>query len=136
MNNPFANSTWLCRLDAILASGKWPQSTVVPIRVDAATGETTWSKQGEAAVSKVASPDLPGDVDIRKGGGLIWDEQQEAEFQERKRRHFMEMLEVDRIKADMVNRGELPACPECGSHRYTQGILAESCETCGYAQGY
>ena len=65
-----------------------------------------------------------------------WTEKDEAEFQKRKREHFAREAEEDAERAELARRGLAPKCPDCGSHRYSQGTYHETCDDCGASQGY
>lgn len=67
---------------------------------------------------------------------MAWTEQDEAEFQARKREHFAREAEEDAKQKELAEVGLVKRCPDCGSHRYSEGTYHEVCDDCGLSQGY
>jgi uncharacterized protein (DUF983 family) len=67
---------------------------------------------------------------------MAWTEENERDFLRRREEHFAREAEEDKNRARMADLGLSAKCPECGSHRYTEGIKAESCDECGYGASY
>lgn len=66
----------------------------------------------------------------------IWNEEKEREFQKRKREWFAQEAREDEEKQKRAELGLSPKCPNCGSHRYLEGIKHESCSDCGLSESY
>lgn len=67
---------------------------------------------------------------------MVWTDEDEASFQKRKREHFALEAKDDADRKELACKGLLPKCPDCGSHRYSQGTYHEVCDDCGLCQGY
>lgn len=67
---------------------------------------------------------------------MAWTDEDEAEFQRKKDEWFEQQAKEDEERREQVSRGELPACPVCGSHRYVEATWVEHCSDCGYSQQY
>lgn len=67
---------------------------------------------------------------------MAWTDQDEAVFQKRRAEHFAQVQQEDRQKAEMVRMGLREKCPNCGSHRFSQGVYHEACDDCGLSNGY
>lgn len=67
---------------------------------------------------------------------MTWTQADEDDFQQRKREWMEQQDREDKEREKMASFGLIPKCPECGSHRYTEGVKAEHCEDCGYGASY
>lgn len=67
---------------------------------------------------------------------MTWTDEDEARYQKGKREHFARIAEEDADRAELARQGLAQRCPDCGSHRYSQGTYHEVCDDCGAGQGY
>lgn len=67
---------------------------------------------------------------------MAWTDKDEADFIRRRNEHIDQKDKEDAERASLAKIGLSPKCPNCGSHRYSEGIRYETCNDCGVGQRY